>query len=115
MTGGVIVVLGKAGRNIGAGMTGGFDYFLDEEGNFPAKVNPEIVSIQRVVSPAGEKQLKDLITAHAQKTGSAKAKMILADWETYLAKFWQVVPPSEADMPEAKAAESEERPLTSVQ
>ena len=115
MTGGVIVVLGKAGRNIGAGMTGGFAYFLDEEGNFPAKVNPEIVSIQQVVSPAGEKQLKDLITAHAEKTGSAKAKLILADWETYLPKFWQVVPPSEADMPEAKAAESEERPLTSVQ
>ena len=46
---------------------------------------------------------------------SNKAKMILANWETYLAKFWQVVPPSEAEMPEAKAVESEERSLTSVQ
>ncbi|TAH19484.1 MAG: glutamate synthase subunit alpha, partial [Oscillatoriales cyanobacterium] len=35
MTGGVIVVLGKVGRNVGAGMTGGLGYFLDEDGNFP--------------------------------------------------------------------------------
>jgi glutamate synthase (ferredoxin) len=30
MTGGVIVVLGQVGRNVGAGMTGGLGYFLDE-------------------------------------------------------------------------------------
>src|SRR5919202_3246585 len=45
MTGGVIVVLGNVGRNVGAGMTGGLAYFLDEDGCFPAKVNPEIVKI----------------------------------------------------------------------
>jgi len=33
MTGGVIVVLGKVGRNVGAGMTGGLP--TDEDGNFP--------------------------------------------------------------------------------
>ncbi|HEY9620116.1 MAG TPA: glutamate synthase-related protein, partial [Crinalium sp.] len=31
MTGGVVVVLGKSGRNVGAGMTGGLAYFLDED------------------------------------------------------------------------------------
>lgn len=30
MTGGVIVCLGSAGRNVGAGMTGGLAYFYDE-------------------------------------------------------------------------------------
>eukprot|EP00171_Calliarthron_tuberculosum_P000260 IDg260t1 len=30
MTGGIIIVLGLSGRNIGAGMTGGIAYFLDE-------------------------------------------------------------------------------------
>lgn len=103
MTGGTIVVLGSVGRNVGAGMTGGLGYFLDEDGSFQAKVNPEIVSVQRVISPAGEKQLKNLITAHAEKTGSAKSKAILADWVTYLPQFWQVVPPSEAESPEASA------------
>ncbi|WP_017307228.1 glutamate synthase-related protein [Spirulina subsalsa] len=101
MTGGVIVVLGSCGRNVGAGMTGGLAYFYDESGRFPSHVNPEIVKIQRVVTPAGEQQLKGLIEAHVEKTGSAKGRAILADWEQALPKFWQVVPPSEADSPEA--------------
>ena len=103
MTGGVIVVLGSAGRNVGAGMTGGLAYFLDETGDFEKKVNPEIVKLQRVGTTAGEAQLKGLIEEHAALTGSPKAKAILADWATYLPKFWQVVPPSEANSPEASA------------
>ena len=101
MTGGVVVVLGSVGRNVGAGMTGGLGYFLDEAGDFQTRVNPEIVQVQRVLTEAGEQQLKSLVEAHAERTGSAKAKRILADWQTYLPKFWQVVPPSEADSAEA--------------
>jgi glutamate synthase (ferredoxin) len=100
MTGGVVVVLGPVGRNVGAGMTGGLGYFLDEDGSFSSKVNPEIVKLQRVISPTGEQQLKELISAHADRTGSQKAQQILANWADYLGKFWQVVPPSEADTPE---------------
>jgi len=113
MTGGVVVVLGPVGRNVGAGMTGGIGYFLDEDDRFPALVNPEIVSIQRVCTTAGERQLKELIAAHAQKTGSQKAEKILANWSEYLPKFWQVVPPSEADSPEAsdRAIEEEKEEL----
>ncbi len=103
MTGGVIVVLGKVGRNVAAGMTGGLGYFLDEDGNFPELVNPEIVSVQRIVSDAGEKQLKDLITVHFERTESGKAKMILDNWQEFLPKFWQLVPPSEADSAEANS------------
>ena len=109
MTGGVVAVLGAVGRNVGAGMTGGLGYFLDEDGSFPEKVNPEIVKIQRVGTPAGEKQLKDLIAAHGDRTGSAKAKMILENWQEYLPKFWQVVPPSEADSEEARSPEAMEK------
>ncbi len=82
-------------------MTGGLGYFLDESGDFQTRVNPEIVQVQRVLTEAGEQQLKSLIEAHADRTGSEKAKRILADWKTYLAQFWQVVPPSEADSVEA--------------
>lgn len=113
MTGGVIVVLGNVGRNVGAGMTGGLTYILDEENSLPEKMNDEIVSIQRIGTAAGEKQLKDLITAHAEKTGSPKAKAILADWSTYLPQFWQVVPPSEAENPEASVSAAQKE-LTSV-
>ncbi|MEB3357861.1 MAG: glutamate synthase-related protein [Synechococcales bacterium] len=112
MTGGVVVVLGRAGRNIGAGMTGGLAYFLDEDPAFPAKVNPEIVKIQRVTAPSGEVQLKSLIQAHFERTGSKRAKQILDAWAEYLPRFWQVVPPSEADTPEVSAEVSAEKVLT---
>lgn len=108
MTGGTIVVLGSVGRNVGAGMTGGLAYFLDEDGSFTEKVNPEIIKVQRVCTPAGEEQLKSLLEAHAEKTGSPKAKALLADWANALPKFWQAVPPSEADSPEANPNGSSE-------
>lgn len=110
MTGGLIVVLGNVGRNVGAGMTGGLGYFLDEEGNFEAKVNPEIVKIQRICTEEGEAQLKELITNHVAKTGSKKGQLILDNWANYVPKFWQVVPPSEAETPEVKA----QKELTTV-
>eukprot|EP01025_Chloroclados_australasicus_P037806 TRINITY_DN3866_c0_g1_i1.p1 TRINITY_DN3866_c0_g1~~TRINITY_DN3866_c0_g1_i1.p1 ORF type:complete len:1631 (-),score=271.67 TRINITY_DN3866_c0_g1_i1:306-5198(-) len=101
MTGGVIVSLGSVGRNVGAGMTGGLAYFLDEEGDFADKVNTEIVIIQRVSTSAGQAQLKGLIQNHLDKTGSVKAKQVLDNWEQCLPKFWQLVPPSEKNSPEA--------------
>ncbi|MCL1468846.1 glutamate synthase-related protein [Argonema galeatum] len=115
MTGGVIVVLGKVGRNVGAGMTGGLAYFLDEDGSFPLYVNPEIVKLQRVATAVGERQLKELIEAHSDRTSSQKAKIILENWAEFLPKFWQVVPPSEADSPEVNPEVAQEKVLSSVQ
>jgi len=105
MTGGCVVCLGTVGRNVAAGMTGGLGYFYDEIGDFPDKVNSEIVAMQRVMTAAGEQQLKDLIDEHVQETNSSKAKRILANWATEMKKFWQLVPPSEKSTPEASAEE----------
>ncbi|WP_414582118.1 glutamate synthase-related protein [Scytonema sp. PCC 10023] len=113
MTGGIIVVLGKVGRNVAAGMTGGLAYFLDEDGMFPELVNREIVKLQRVITSSGEKQLQELIKTHAERTGSQKAKMILENWQEFLPKFWQLVPPSEANSPEANPQAVEEKQLVS--
>eukprot|EP00850_Spirogloea_muscicola_P015685 SM000122S25792 [mRNA] locus=s122:403536:415500:+ [translate_table: standard] len=101
MTGGCVVALGKVGRNVGAGMTGGISYFLDEDDTFLSKVNKEIVTMQRVCTLAGETQLRRLIQSHVDKTGSSKGKKVLAEWEHFLPLFWQLVPPSEANTPEA--------------
>ncbi|KAL6176418.1 hypothetical protein ACLB2K_053051 [Fragaria x ananassa] len=103
MTGGCVVVLGKVGRNVAAGMTGGLAYFLDEDDSFIPKVNREIVKIQRVNAPVGQMQLKSLIEAHVEKTGSGKGSVVLKEWDKYLPLFWQLVPPSEEDTPEACA------------
>ncbi|KAA8517983.1 hypothetical protein F0562_015457 [Nyssa sinensis] len=103
MTGGCVVALGKVGRNVAAGMTGGLAYILDEDDTLIPKVNKEIVKIQRVVAPVGQMQLKSLIEAHVEKTGSSKGSVILKEWDKYLPLFWQLVPPSEEDTPEACA------------
>jgi len=52
------------------------------------------------VNPIGAAQLKELIEAHVEATGSQKGAAILADWDNYLPKFWQVYPSSEKDAPE---------------
>ena len=97
MTGGIIVVLGSSGRNIAAGMTGGIAYFLDEKSDLLAKVNQEIVKIQRVITREAENQLLRLVRLYAKKTNSLKARKILTQWQYFLPMFWQLVPPSETD------------------
>jgi glutamate synthase (ferredoxin) len=103
MTGGTVVVLGSVGRNVAAGMTGGLGYFYDPEDTLCAKVNPEIVVVQRIASEAGEELLKGLIEEHYERTGSAKAKGILDNWREEIGVFWQLVPPSEKSTPQATA------------
>lgn len=47
------------------------------------------------------------------KTGSSKGKSVLANWDKLLPKFWQLVPPSEEDTPEAKAT-SGDKPIENL-
>jgi glutamate synthase (ferredoxin) len=96
MTGGVIVILGSVGRNVGAGMTGGLGYFYDKAGDFEDNLNPEIVKMQRVSTPEGEAQLKHMIERHYELTGSERADEILGNWDEEKDKFWQIYPPSES-------------------
>lgn len=106
MTGGVVVMLGSVGRNVGAGMTGGIGYFYDKVGDFEDKVNPEIVKMQRLVTPEGEAQLKAIIERHYQLTGSERADEILGNWEEEKKYFWQVYPPSESKTPMVVSSDS---------
>jgi glutamate synthase (ferredoxin) len=99
MTGGVVVMLGSVGRNVGAGMTGGIGYFYDEDNTFIKKVNGEIVKTQRLSTVEGETQLRNIIDRHYQLTGSERADDILGNWDTEKEKFWQIYPPSEAKTP----------------
>uniref|UniRef100_A0A7S1D365 Glutamate synthase alpha subunit C-terminal domain-containing protein n=2 Tax=Cyclophora tenuis TaxID=216820 RepID=A0A7S1D365_CYCTE len=107
MTGGVVVMLGSVGRNVGAGMTGGIGYFYDADGTFESKVNTEIVKVQRVSTEAGEAQLKSMVERHFEKTGSDRAGDLLKNWDAEVGKFWQIYPPSEADSAVVKEQELE--------
>jgi glutamate synthase (NADPH) large chain len=94
MTGGRVVVLGRTGRNFGAGMSGGVAYVLDEEGLFEKRYNPAMVDLERGLDPTSAEavELKALIERHYAYTGSPKAASVLANWEKYLPRFVKVMP-----------------------
>jgi glutamate synthase (ferredoxin) len=90
MTGGNVVVLGPAGRNFAAGMSGGVAYLLDEKGDFPTRCNMQMVGIEKLEEDATT--LKTMVENHAINTKSARAATILKDWAKYLPKFVKVMP-----------------------
>lgn len=112
MTGGIVVVLGKSGRNIGAGMTGGIAYFLDENSDLLPKINQEIVKPQKIVTKEGENQLLNLLKLYENNTNSTKVKHILINWNHFLPMFWQLVPPSESSTAVTNVALSSFKSLT---
>ncbi|MDP3178912.1 MAG: glutamate synthase large subunit [Spirochaetaceae bacterium] len=103
MTGGTVVVLGKTGRNFGAGMSGGVAYVHDADGNFPSRVNHEMVEIEELSDPAEIAELKSMIERHAKATGSSLGKRILAGWAGALKRFVKVMPRDYKRMREAIA------------
>lgn len=120
MTGGLVVILGKTGRNFAAGMSGGVAYVLDEEGDFAKRCNMAMVDLEPVpeeddileklhhhggdlahmgrVDVSGdmtrndEERLVHLISNHFRFTGSERARTILDNWPDYRAKFRKVMP-----------------------
>ena len=95
MTGGVVVVLGPVGRNFAAGMSNGIAYILDEHRLLESRCNLEMVAVSGLNS-MDERVLRKLIQQHFHKSGSARARAILAHWETYRALFRKVAPPAVA-------------------
>jgi glutamate synthase (NADPH) large chain len=120
MTGGIVVVLGKTGRNFAAGMSGGIAYVLDEAGDFRKLCNMAMVELEPVLSEemineneyhqlgdleahgrvdvfadllnSDVERLHVLIARHAKLTGSKRAAEILSDWKVWLPKFRKVIP-----------------------
>ena len=91
MTGGVAIILGKTGRNFAAGMSGGIAFVYDVENNFEVLCNKEMVELE-APDKEDEVLLKQLIQKHFDKTGSAVAKFILADFDHQLNQFVKVFP-----------------------
>jgi len=119
MTGGVVVVLGKTGRNFAAGMSGGVAYVYDEAGNFADLVNKAQVDLMPI---SGERDAEDgsgrpqqrtvsvndlgmgdmlrhdadrlriLLERHKLHTDSKRAADLLEDWDNTLTKFVKVFP-----------------------
>ena len=109
MTGGRVVVLGPTGRNFGAGMSGGIAYVHDPEGEFPSRVNYEMVEFDEL-DDVDVEFLRGVVTEHLEQTGSPVAAELLGDWDGELRNFRKVMPKDYKRVLEAtKAAEAEGR------
>jgi glutamate synthase domain-containing protein 2/glutamate synthase domain-containing protein 3 len=93
MTKGLVVVLGKTGRNFGAGMNGGIAFVLDETGEFQnVNCNKTSVDLEPVMEAEDLDLLHRLISRHGELTGSPRAKWILENWSQMIPKFVKVFP-----------------------
>lgn len=100
MTGGTLVILGRIGRNLGAGMTGGQVFLYDPHAQAMPKVNPEL--IEAVPLPdEHEEALLALLKEHLDRTGSRRARDILGDWARSKSHFLHVRPKATAAAIEA--------------
>ena len=93
MTGGLAVILGATGRNLGAGMSGGnaYIYRLDT-----ALVNRESLAsgeLELLEMGSGDIEiLRDLLLQHVAETDSALAASLLENFDVAATEFVRVVP-----------------------
>ena len=73
-------------------MSGGVAYVLDEKGDFDFYCNMEMVELTLLEEMSDVRELKNLISKHAQYTNSEIAKRILDNWDFYVTQFIKVVP-----------------------
>ena len=94
MTGGSVTILGKTGRNFGAGMSGGVAYIYDELGDFESKNNDAMSNLYKLndCEPEEIEAVKARIQKHIDYTGSVKGQSILNNWEESSKKFLKVMP-----------------------
>ena len=112
MTGGIVLCLGKIGRNFAAGMSGGIAYVYDPKGDLKFYLNSEMVETRKIVSEGikdndipkniskitqnmlsdDEVRIKFLLKNHVFYTDSPKAKDILGKWEKLSKNFVKITP-----------------------
>lgn len=92
MTNGISMILGRTGKNFGAGMSGGLAFVYDEADNFKLMLNGEMVDAFPLDDPEDQNFVKRLILRHVESTDSEKGQMILGDWDTHVKKFFVVRP-----------------------
>ena len=91
MTGGVVLVLGKIGRNFGAGMSGGIAYIYKNEQFSKNKFNMEMIDLESI-KDQDEDIISDMLENHFSNTNSKIAKMILSKWSKEKNNFIKVMP-----------------------
>ena len=102
MTNGTVAILGKTGKNFGAGMSGGTAYVYDLDGKFFSRVNSEMVVALPVKRAQDIAEIKALIELHFTKTRSVQASKLLSNWEDTTRKLVRVIARERAELEAAE-------------
>jgi glutamate synthase domain-containing protein 3 len=86
-------------------MSNGIAYVLDERSTLESHCNLEMVAVSGL-NTMDERVLRKLIQQHFHKSGSPRARMILAQWDAYRTLFRKVAPPAAATVEATVAAPS---------
>ncbi|HSP64681.1 MAG TPA: glutamate synthase-related protein, partial [Candidatus Deferrimicrobium sp.] len=92
MTGGLVVILGRTGRNVAAGMSGGLAYVLDVDGRFAQRCNTSMVRLVDAAEESDGDAVRALLEHHLAYTGSPVAEELLEAWPLSLGRFVKVLP-----------------------
>ena len=91
MTGGTVLILGKIGRNFGAGMSGGIAYIYKEDKRSIKNFNMEMIDLE---TPNIQDQdiIYEMLENHFSNTNSEVAEKILSNWKNEKKNFIKVMP-----------------------
>ncbi len=98
MTGGKVLVVGEVGRNFAAGMTGGTAYVWDPGLSLKAMLAETAPSARRP-NDADLAEIKTLLEAHRDQTGSPVSARILEQWTGEQGSFWVISASSRPQLP----------------
>jgi glutamate synthase (NADPH/NADH) large chain len=105
MTGGRAVILGRTGRNLGAGMSGGYAFVYRLR---PELVNPQALEADDLrllpLDEALKEELRGLVSAHAEQTGSLLADRLLSNFDEEATNFLVVMPTDFASVSEIRSS-----------
>ena len=92
MTGGTVVILGRTGKNLAAGMSGGIAYIYDPNHDLYTRLNKQLVNTYEVSGKADIETLTQLLKNHYKYTNSDVAQKILSNLDHELSNFKKIVP-----------------------
>ena len=111
MTGGVVLCLGKTGKNFGAGMSGGLAYVFDKDNNFSDNCNFSLIELLKVKNTKKlnkkilnrnflnaqmlnyhAERIYYLLTRHFSYTNSKEAFSLLSNFDVAIKNFKLVLP-----------------------
>jgi glutamate synthase (NADPH/NADH) large chain len=85
-------VIGPAGRNFGAGMSGGVAFVLDDDGAFSARCNMGMIEVEDVSEHEDKDVILAMLQEHVERTGSVKGTELLRSWPMSARRFRKVIP-----------------------